>query len=92
MSVISKHDLSASQQKYFNLAARIARNSPLKKKTGCVIVGSGTVLSTGFNRYCGSFIDPIGIKHKVCSMHAEVAAVLGLLRSQQRSAKVAEET
>jgi deoxycytidylate deaminase len=73
------NDLSQTQKKYFELAASVATASPMSKQTGVVIVGNGRVVSDGYNTYGGSFLkDPLGVMIPICSIHAEVMAVMKL--------------
>jgi deoxycytidylate deaminase len=54
---------------YLHIGAKIAENSPLKWKYGCVIVNRGQVISTGYNHY------KIGPFSGIYATHAEVDAL-----------------
>ena len=86
-------DLSSNQKKYFELAARCASKSPMGKQTGSVIVYDGCVVSDGYNTYGGSYLeDPLGYLMPICSIHAEVMAVMKLWDRERsfKQAKVAK--
>jgi len=87
------HNLSNSQKKYFELAAQCASKSIMGKQTGSVIVCDGCVVSDGYNTYGGSYLkDPLGYPMAICSIHAEVMAVMKLWDRERsfKQAKVAK--
>jgi len=96
MPLIRFSDLSLAQQKFINIAAEVTERSPFRaitKRTGAIIVGNGSVLATGFNQYQDHYMTSSGCKVEICSLHAEVNAVLNYERQHKgfSQAKVAEE-
>jgi len=78
------YDLSKKQQRYIELASRIAQQTEFKEyKHGAVLVRGGTVLNTSCNKnkykaWANRF------RKKKCghaTIHAEIGAILGLDRS-----------
>jgi deoxycytidylate deaminase len=69
-------DLSKSEQAYLSVARYFALKSKSNKKHGAVIVKSGRVVGTGYNkdRNHPLFVSPEHIKPH-CSTHAEVDAL-----------------
>jgi deoxycytidylate deaminase len=68
--------LSNSEQAYLSVARYFATKSKSNKKHGAVVVKSGRVLGTGYNKDKNHplFVSPEHIK-KHCSRHAEVEAI-----------------
>jgi deoxycytidylate deaminase len=68
--------LSNSEQAYLSVARYLSRKSQANKKHGAVVVKSGRVVGTGYNkdRNHPLFISPEHIKTH-CSRHAEVEAI-----------------
>lgn len=68
--------LSNSEQAYLSVARYFAAKSKSNKKHGAVVVKSGRVLGTGYNKDKNHplFVSPEHIK-KYCSRHAEVEAI-----------------
>ena len=69
-------ELSNSEQAYLSAARYFASKSKSNKKHGAVIVKSGRVVGTGYNkdRNHPLFVSPEHIKPH-CSQHAEVSAL-----------------
>lgn len=69
-------DLSRSEQAYLSVARYFASKSKSRRMHGAVVVKSGRVLGTGFNKDKNSpyIVSPEHIKSH-CSVHAEVDAI-----------------
>ena len=68
--------LSKSEKAFLTLARYMAKKSSSRQKHGAVIVKSGSVIGTGFNkdRNDPDRVSPEHIK-KHCSVHAEIDAI-----------------
>jgi deoxycytidylate deaminase len=68
--------LSKKEKKFINLAKLLAEHSIEKQKHGAVVVKSGRVVGTGFNKFKNHprVIEELFIK-KYCSRHAEEVAI-----------------
>lgn len=69
-------DLSRSEQAYLSVARYFASKSKSRRMHGAVVVKSGRVIGTGFNKDKNSpyIVSPEHIKTH-CSVHAEVDAI-----------------
>jgi deoxycytidylate deaminase len=85
------YDLSKKQQRYVELAARIAQQTEFKEyKHGAVLVRGGAVLNTSCNKnkykaWASRFRKK---QHGHATLHAEIGAILGLDRSMTEGATV----
>lgn len=68
--------LSKSEESYLSVARYLAEKSKSNKRHGAVIVKSGRVVGTGYNKDRNNplFVSPEHIKTH-CSRHAEVEAI-----------------
>lgn len=85
--------LSQTKQSYFKLAGRTAMNSTYGGiKHGAIVVKGGTVISVGFNKGCfssfGKRFRHKNIQKGNATLHAEIAAILGLDKSATDGADV----
>ena len=71
-----EYDLSRSEKAYLSVARYFAAKSKSRRMHGAVVVKSGRVLGTGFNKDKNSpyIVSPEHIKTH-CSTHAEVDAI-----------------
>ena len=68
--------LSNKQKAYLNVARYLASKSDLRHKHGAVVVKSGRVLGTGFNkRRNHPSVIPAGQHRESCGYHAESVAI-----------------
>lgn len=68
--------LSNTQKAYLNVARYLAQKSDLKHKHGAVVVKSGRVLGTGFNKRRNyPNVIPDGKHREQCHLHAEASAI-----------------
>jgi deoxycytidylate deaminase len=68
--------LSKKQKAYMNVARYLASKSDLRHKHGAVVVKSGRILGTGYNKYRNHpNIIPEGKHKEQCSQHAEAVAI-----------------
>ena len=73
---------SLKTQKMFSKCAMNAINSDMANKHSAVIVHSGKIISTGFN-HKRSRSKTISPRQDICALHAEMHALLGLLRKKK---------
>lgn len=66
--------LSASQQKWLDVAIKIAGSSEQRQKHGCIIISSGNPIAVGINKYKNS-PDTIKDMPGIYSRHAEQDAI-----------------
>jgi deoxycytidylate deaminase len=68
--------LSRSESAYLSVARYFAQKSAARRKHGAVLVKSGRVIGTGYNKDRNSplYVSPEHIKEH-CSRHAEVEAI-----------------
>ena len=68
--------LSKSEESFLSVARYLAKKSSSRQKHGAIIVKSGRVLGTGFNKDTNSpyIVSPEHIKSH-CSRHAEIEAI-----------------
>ena len=73
---------SLKTQKMFSKCAMNAINSDMANKHSAVIVHGGKIVASGFNhkRCRNKTISP---KQDICAIHAEMHALLGLLRNKK---------
>jgi len=71
-----EYDLSRSEQAYLSVARYFAGKSKARRMHGAVVVKSGRVIGTGFNKDRNNpyYVSPEHIKTH-CSVHAEVDAI-----------------
>lgn len=68
--------LSKKQKAYMNMARYLASKSTLRHKHGAVVVKSGRVLGTGFNKQRNHpRVIPQGKHKEQCGRHAEYVAI-----------------
>lgn len=65
--------LSATDEKYINLAAKESEKSTLLSKHGCIAVANGKIQGKGYNSSRTRSQD--GFIKNSCSCHAEIAAL-----------------
>lgn len=76
-TTVTNSSLSNRQRKLLNLAARLAETSDVQHRHGAVIVKSGSVISTGVNKWRNKTVNPpttAGYNPDL-SYHAEVDAI-----------------
>lgn len=71
-----EYDLSRSEKAYLSVARYFASKSKARRMHGAVLVKSGRVIGTGFNKDRNNpyYVSPEHIKTH-CSVHAEVDAI-----------------
>ena len=65
--------LSNKDNKFINLAASEAHNSPCLMRHGCIAVKNGKIIGRGYNNYRSSSKD--GFINNCMTCHAEIAAI-----------------
>lgn len=76
MEYTGTHKLSKSEESFLSVARYLAKKSTSRQKHGAIIVKSGRVLGTGFNKTTNNpyIVSPEHIKSH-CSRHAEIEAI-----------------
>ena len=70
--------INGKHEKYLAMARRMAMNSDMRQKHGCIVVCKGEVISYGWNRFANAEMSCTD------SFHAEVDAVCRLRKSKTK--------